>query len=48
MVGGLQSARSAVHLAEAFRLADQAGLFPDPELTAGRLSSYLAVAGALE
>ncbi len=48
MVGGLQSARSAVHLAEAFRLADEAGLFPDPELAASRLSSYLAVTGTLE
>jgi hypothetical protein len=47
MAGGLQSARSAVHLAEAFRLADLAGLFPDPELAADRLSSYLAVAGAV-
>jgi hypothetical protein len=47
MVGGLQSARSAVHLAEAFRLADEIGLFPDPELAAGRLSSFLTVAGAV-
>jgi hypothetical protein len=47
MVGGLQSARSIVHLAEAFRLADGAGLFPDPELAAGRLSSFLAVAGVI-
>jgi hypothetical protein len=47
MVGGLQSARSTVHLAEAFRLADEIGLFPDPELAAGRLSSLLAVAGAV-
>jgi hypothetical protein len=46
-VGGLQSARSAVHLAEAFRLADEIGLFPDPELAAGRLSSFLTVAGAV-
>jgi hypothetical protein len=47
MVGGLQSARSAVHLAEAFRLADLAGLLPDPELAARRLSSFLSVAGAV-
>jgi len=47
MVGGLQSARSAVHLAEAFRLADGAGLFPDPELAASRLSSFLTVTGAI-
>jgi hypothetical protein len=47
MVAGLQSARSAVHLAEAFRLADNAGLFPDPELAADRLSSFLVVAGVV-
>jgi len=47
MVGGLQSARSAVHLAEAFRLADGIGLFPDPELAAARLASFLTVAGAV-
>jgi hypothetical protein len=47
MVAGLQSARSAVHLAEAFRLADRVGLFPDPELAARRLTSLLTVAGIL-
>jgi hypothetical protein len=45
MVGGMASARSAVHLATAFRLADAAGLFPDPDLAAHRLGQYLAVAG---
>ena len=45
MVGGLQSARSAVHLAEAYRLADEAGLLPDPELAAARARAFLAVAG---
>ena len=45
MVGGLQSARSIVHLAEAFRLADLAGLLPDPALAASRMTSLLAVAG---
>ena len=45
MVGGLQSARSAVHLAEAYRLADEAGLLPDPELAAARVRAFLAVAG---
>ncbi|MFD0787646.1 DUF993 family protein, partial [Micromonospora azadirachtae] len=34
MVGGLQSARSVLHLAELARLADQARLLPDPELAA--------------
>ena len=32
MVGGQESARSIVHLAEIFRLADRAGLLRDPEL----------------
>ena len=45
MVGGLQGARSVVHLAETFRLADAAGLFPDPELAAARLRSLLVVCG---
>ncbi|MDH2424256.1 DUF993 family protein [Sphaerisporangium sp. TRM90804] len=45
MVGGAQSARSPVHLAEVFRLADQAGLLPDPELAAHRMRSLLTVHG---
>jgi len=45
MVGGLHSARSTVHLAEAYRLADLAGLFPDPALAAHHLRQLLAVAG---
>jgi hypothetical protein len=45
MVGGLQSGRSAGHLIEAFRLADDAGLLPDPELAAARMRALLAVAG---
>ncbi len=45
MVGGLQSARSVPHLVEAFRLADGAGLLPDPFLAAHRMSTFLEVAG---
>ncbi len=45
MVGGLASARSAVHLAEAYRLADDLGLLADPELAAHRMRAYLTVAG---
>jgi hypothetical protein len=45
MVGGLHSARSLPHLADAFRLADRAGLLPDPDLAAARMRSLLAVAG---
>ncbi|WP_300009244.1 dihydrodipicolinate synthase family protein [Pseudonocardia sp.] len=45
MVAGLQSARSVLHLVEAFRLADEAGLLPDPSLAAGRLRCWLEVNG---
>jgi Protein of unknown function (DUF993) len=45
MVGGQQSARHIVHLAEAFRLADRAGLLRDPELACRRMRSLLAVSG---
>jgi hypothetical protein len=45
MVGGMESARSVVHLAEIFRLADRAGLLRDPELAAERMRRVLAVAG---
>jgi hypothetical protein len=45
MVGGQQSARSIVDLAETFRLADAAGLLRDPELAASRMRQFLAVNG---
>ena len=45
MVGGQQSARSALHLAELFRLADQAGLLRDPEKAVARLRAVMAVHG---
>jgi hypothetical protein len=45
MVGGLASARSAVHLGEVLRLADAAGLLPDPDLAAARMRAFLTVAG---
>jgi hypothetical protein len=45
MVGGLESARSLVHLAELFVLADQAGLLRDPDQAAERMRRVLAVAG---
>jgi dihydrodipicolinate synthase/N-acetylneuraminate lyase len=45
MVGGLQSARSVVHLAHTVRLADQAGLLPDPDLAARRVRSFLETSG---
>lgn len=45
MVGGLESARSIVHLSELFVLADRAGLLQDPELAKERMQRVLAVAG---
>jgi hypothetical protein len=45
MVGGQQSARSVLHLAELFRLADRAGLLADPALAAARMRSVLALHG---
>jgi hypothetical protein len=45
MVGGLQSARSPVHLAQVLRLADAAGLLPDADLAAARARAYFATAG---
>jgi len=45
MVGGQQSARSILHFAETFRLADAAGLLRDPELACARMRALLAVHG---
>ncbi|HEY8369928.1 MAG TPA: dihydrodipicolinate synthase family protein [Thermodesulfobacteriota bacterium] len=45
MVGGQESARSIVHLAEVFRLADRAGLLADPDRAAARMRPVLALAG---
>jgi len=45
MVGGQQSARSIVHLAEIFRLADRAGLLRDPDQAQARMRPILALAG---
>jgi hypothetical protein len=45
MVGGQESARSTLHLAKLFRLADQAGLFADPELATRRMKAVLAIRG---
>jgi hypothetical protein len=45
MVGGQQSARHLIHLAEAFRLADAAGLLRDPDLACARMTSLLATQG---
>jgi hypothetical protein len=45
MVGGQQGARSLVHLADVFRLADQAGLLVDPERAAARMRVVTALHG---
>jgi hypothetical protein len=45
MIGGQQSTRSLVHLAELFRLADTARCLRDPDMAAARMSRVLAVGG---
>lgn len=45
MIGGQQSARSVLHFAELFRLADKARVLHDPELAASRMGKFLAVQG---
>jgi hypothetical protein len=45
MVGGQQSTRSIVHLAEIFRLADKAGLLKNPDDAAARMSRVTAIHG---
>ena len=45
MVGGQESTRSTLHLAELFRLADKAGLLANPELAMQRMKTVLATHG---
>src|SRR5229473_2561727 len=45
LVGGQESARSTLHLAELFRLADAAGLLAEPEKAAARMRLVMAVRG---
>lgn len=45
MVGGLQSARSVLHLSVLFALANDARLLPDPDLAARRMTLLLGTAG---
>jgi Protein of unknown function (DUF993) len=45
MVAGQESARSTLHLAELFRLADAAGLLRDPEQACARMRLVMAVRG---
>jgi hypothetical protein len=43
MVGGQESARSLLHLAELFRLADKARVLHDPDLAVSRMKKLLAM-----
>ncbi len=45
LVGGQESARSTVHLADIFRLADKAGLLRDPEAAVSRMRTVMATRG---
>ncbi len=45
MIGGQQSARSLVHLAEIFRLADKAGLLTDQDMAVSRMRTVLKIHG---
>ena len=45
MVGGQESARSTLHLAELFRLADAAGLLADADRAARRMRAVMAIRG---
>jgi Protein of unknown function (DUF993) len=45
MISGKESARNIIHLAELFRLANQAKLFTNPEISIRRMKNILALAG---
>ena len=45
MIGGQQSTRSAQHLAELFRLADEANLLEHPELAVHRMKALMSIHG---
>lgn len=46
MVGGAQTNRSLVHLAQLYRLADETGLLRDPDTARERMHSFLELHGA--
>jgi hypothetical protein len=48
MLGGMESARSIVHLSRVYRLVGEAGLLEDPELAATRMSGILELAGVTQ
>jgi len=45
MIGGQESARSLIHFADLFRLADKARVLKDPDLAADRMKRLLALRG---
>jgi len=45
MIGGQESTRSTLHLAELFRLADAAGLLADPDVAVRRMKLVMATRG---
>jgi hypothetical protein len=45
LVGGQESARSTLHLADLFRLADAAGLLADADMAASRMRAVMAIRG---
>ena len=45
MIGGQQSARSLLHFADLFRLADAARVLRNPELAAERIRLVMALGG---
>ncbi|MDR6951533.1 hypothetical protein J2X65_000881 [Ancylobacter sp. 3268] len=47
MAGGLESARSTLHLAQIFRMADETGLLRDPDIATERMRAVLAVRGVV-
>ena len=48
LVGGLQSARSVLHYARVFELADVCGALTDPPLAVRRMQQFLAVSAGIE
>ncbi len=48
MVGGQESTRSTLHLAELFRLADRAGLLNNPDRAAQRMRAVLTTRGVTD
>ncbi|PPF77513.1 dihydrodipicolinate synthase family protein [Subtercola sp. Z020] len=47
MLGGLESGRTLLHLADIVREADRIGLFPDPEVTAFRATRFFEMHGVV-